>query len=417
MDGTRRSEGGSTPVPRRPAGRRRLLARAALLLVAEVPLAGATTPTSLPPMPCSSLCEPGAPCQLQFGAAGRVTDQGTGQPIAGARVELLQSAAVAFTDEGGSYQVEAERIDSCNIDYAVGVFIGADGYAFAAATAYLWPAFLYFDAQLAALPPTETPTPTCTPGPDPEPGCGYAGPTFTPVPTVAGPVVEVDPRILPRLACGTDFDVTIANRGTDGSTLTITGITFAHGYSQGDYGRGFAWDVSGVSFPVALARDASIVIPMQYHGDSYASRVHVTIYSDALNNDPFTSSYQVTYFGALCSTPTPTPAATTSTPQSTETSTPSPTRVDTSTPPPTATAVPSPTAIDSATPTRTPSLAPAPSSTETPPQSPAGSSGGGCCAGRDSSSAILLAIAPLLAGRNRGRVSRRRRRCLARLAP
>src|SRR6185369_4426745 len=121
---------------------------------------------------------------------------------------------------------------------------------------------LYFDAQLTAMSPTATPSATCTPGSNPEPGCAYEGPPLAPTPTPSGPEISVTPLSSGRLPCQTEFVMTITNSGMAGSELRIEGITFAHGYSQGDYGRGFVWDVSALVFPVSLARGESIEIPI-----------------------------------------------------------------------------------------------------------------------------------------------------------
>jgi hypothetical protein len=125
---------------------------------------------------------------------------------------------------------------------------------------------------LNGCPPSPTPTETPT-----------ATVTFTETPT--GPGVRFDPPgVSPRSqvlvqfeSCSTSFDLRIGNGGPAGSSYTVRDVSIWHGYSQGDYSRGFSWSLDGITFPVILRDDANIVIPISYSAEAFDSRLHVAV--------------------------------------------------------------------------------------------------------------------------------------------
>jgi hypothetical protein len=126
--------------------------------------------------------------------------------------------------------------------------------------------------------------------------------------TVPQPIIEVIPDTL-TLECQGAFTITIRNAGPSGSKLVIRDILMWHGYSQGWYGDGFSWDLSGIELPLTLKAGESVRIPVSYSGydQEFPSRLHLQAYSNAVNGQPYVF---YTYFGLLCDTPTPTPTST-----------------------------------------------------------------------------------------------------------
>lgn len=127
----------------------------------------------------------------------------------------------------------------------------------------------------------------------------------TPTPMLY-PEVRVNPPTQ-TVRCAGSFDITITSSGGPGTTLVISSLQLWHGYSQGYYGQGFTWDVSGITPPISLPNGSSLTIPVSYRGDSsgFPSRLHLAFTSDARDQP----QQFLTYFGELCRTPTPTPTA------------------------------------------------------------------------------------------------------------
>jgi len=124
------------------------------------------------------------------------------------------------------------------------------------------------------------------------------------------PLIEVIPATR-TIECQGNFTITIRNAGPNGSKLVIRDILMWHGYSQGWYGTGFSWDLSGIELPLTLKAGQGVRIPVSYSGydQTFPSRLHLQVYSNAANGQPYVFH---TYFGLLCGTPTPAP---TNTPQ------------------------------------------------------------------------------------------------------
>jgi hypothetical protein len=142
---------------------------------------------------------------------------------------------------------------------------------------------------------------------DSEVSTSSSPPILVPAPA---PSLEVIPTTL-TLECEGAFTITIRNAGPNGSKLVISDLTMWHGYSQGWYGTGFSWDLSGIELPLTLKAGQGVRIPVSYSGrdQTFPSRLHLQIYSNAPNGQPYAF---YTYFGLLCGTPTPPP---TNTPQ------------------------------------------------------------------------------------------------------
>ena len=88
----------------------------------------------------------------------------------------------------------------------------------------------------------------------------------------------------------------------------MLGVELSHGYSQGDYGTGFSWDLSGIEFPVLLESGEHLVVPVSYawYNQQFRSRLHVNVISGAREG-----SASAVYFGTMDNCPsTPTPEAT-----------------------------------------------------------------------------------------------------------
>jgi hypothetical protein len=104
--------------------------------------------------------------------------------------------------------------------------------------------------------------------------------------------------------------VTISNSDpVGGEPLTITEITASNSYSQGDYGTGFTWDLSGIALPLVLAPGEQVVFPVHYGSDGqrYPSRLGVQLRSTARNVE---GNFAVPYRGAIAGCATPSPTAT-----------------------------------------------------------------------------------------------------------
>lgn len=129
--------------------------------------------------------------------------------------------------------------------------------------------------------------------------------TFTNSPMVSiglpaiGGVVQVEPSAK-TIDCAGMFDVTVTNVGPPGDTLVIVGI-------PGDSGFYFVWDLSGISFPAALASGESILVPISFSGGG-ESQLVLTVVSGAREG-----TASATYLGRIegCP-PTPTPTITSS---------------------------------------------------------------------------------------------------------
>lgn len=133
------------------------------------------------------------------------------------------------------------------------------------------------------------PTPTSTPASIP-PHTPTSTPTVTA--TSANPGARFDPPGLsPRSQvlvqfeeCSTSFDLRISNGGPPGSSYEVRNLSIWHGYSQGDYGRGFSWSLVGITFPVALQDGTAIVIPISYSAETFDSRLHVAVNPSGLGD-------------------------------------------------------------------------------------------------------------------------------------
>jgi hypothetical protein len=147
--------------------------------------------------------------------------------------------------------------------------------------------------------------------------------TFTNSPMVGiglpaiGGIVQIEPSAR-TIDCSGMFDVTITNVGPPGDTLVIVGI-------EVDGGFYFGWDLSGISFPAALASGENILVPVSFSGGE--SQLVLTVVSGAREG-----TASGTYLGRIEGCP-PTPTRTI-TPTWTITAAP-----PTSTPPPGATAL------------------------------------------------------------------------------
>jgi hypothetical protein len=131
----------------------------------------------------------------------------------------------------------------------------------------------------------------------------YTGePTDFGLPPIGG-LIRIDPATA-TVQCAGSIAVTITNVGPPGETLVVIGIALAHGYSQGEYGRGFSWDLSQIHLPAFLASGESLTFPVSFAsapGD-LPSRLYVNVVSGAEN------SAMAVYHGRVdgCATPTPT---------------------------------------------------------------------------------------------------------------
>ncbi len=131
-----------------------------------------------------------------------------------------------------------------------------------------------------------------------------------------GGIVEFDPSG-GTFNCSGSFDLTIRNIAPD-ETLVVLGISLWHGYSQGDYGTGFTWDLSHIDFPVFLESGEHISVPVSFGVGEVPSRLHVEVVSGA-RFDTGGGVYRAVRGGDACpSTPTP-PATSTPTPTATAT--------------------------------------------------------------------------------------------------
>jgi len=291
------------------------------------------------PLPLRGLGATITRCTMIF--FGLVTDAATGDGINGASVCFDSSRACVQTDANGVYQELCYTGQSSGGTY---MCVMADGYQEACSSPGTTPGgnSLQIDFALAAV-TAPTPTPTDTPT------------------AVPGPEISITPSTL-SLGCQGSFDITITNTGAPGTTLEISSLTLAHGYSEGFYGTGFSWDLSQITLPASLASGATLTITVAFSGADqiYPSRLELTCDSNAAN----APHLLLVYFGGsqdACGTPTPTPTTPIvdhPTPTDTPAPTPTATFCPTGTPCPTdstATAAPAatatPTPILSATPT------------------------------------------------------------------
>jgi hypothetical protein len=275
------------------------------------------------PLPLRGLGATITRCSMIF--FGLVTDAATGDGVQGASVCFDSSRACVQTDSNGVYQGLCYTSQSSHGTYMCAV---ADGYEESCQGPWTPIGIsLEVDFPLAVV-TTPTPTPTDTP-------------------TVApGPEISITPSTL-SLGCQGSFDITITNTGAPGTTLEISSLALAHGYSQGYYGTGFSWDLSQITLPASLVSGAALTIPVAFSaaGQIYPSRLELTCDSNASN----APHLFVVYFGGsedACGTPTPT---TVIVDHPTPTGTPAPTATvtlgPTDTPPPTGLATtPTPTA-------------------------------------------------------------------------
>jgi hypothetical protein len=282
------------------------------------------------PLPLQGLGAAITRCTMIF--FGLVTDAATGDGINGASVCFDSSGACVQTDPNGVYQELCYTGQSSAGTY---LCARADGYEERCGGSWTpTGSSLEADFSLAAVmvpTPTLTNTPTATPGPE----------------------ISITPSTV-SLGCQGSFDITITNTGAPGTTLEISSLTLAHGYSQGDYGTGFSWDLSHITLPTSLESGAALTIPVTFNAADqiYPSRLELTCDGNAAN----APHLFVVYFGGsrdACGAPTPTPTPVwdhptpSQTPPSAPTETfrpagtPSPTG-STATPTPTATATPSP---------------------------------------------------------------------------
>jgi hypothetical protein len=251
------------------------------------------------PLPLQGLGAAITRCTMIF--FGLVTDAATGDGINGASVCFNSSRACVQTDPNGVYQ------ELCYIGQSSGgtyMCATADGYEERCQGSWTPIGIsIEVDFSLAAVTvPTPTHTPTATPGPE----------------------ISITPSTL-SLGCQGSFDITITNTGAPGTTLEITSLTLAHGYSEGFYGTGFSW--GQVTLPVSLASGVTLTIPVDFYatGQWARSRLELTCDSNATNAPRLFA----TYIGGsqdACNTPTPTPTMLiVDHPTPTETSTPTPT--------------------------------------------------------------------------------------------
>lgn len=258
------------------------------LLVAALGMAGMPTharAVNLVSTPTATPTETPLPCSILF--SGLVTDALTGAAIDGAAL-CLNSGFCAQTDPNGAYS------GLCYPGWSsAGTYLCAVAAGYKNACQGPWTptgSSMVVDFFLEAL-ATVTPTPTNTP---------------TPIP---GPEISVTPSTF-SLGCAGTFEITITNSGAPGTTLQISSLTLANGYSQGDYGTGFSWDLSHITLPASLASGASLAISVTFSaaGQFYPSRLELTCDSNAANSPHV---FQVYFGGAqtACSTPTPTPTS------------------------------------------------------------------------------------------------------------
>lgn len=138
-----------------------------------------------------------------------------------------------------------------------------------------------FDIPVQPVPPGGCPTPTPTPS--------------------AG--LRIDGGL--TLPCNGSFEVSVSTTAAPGESVTIEAISFHHGYSQGDYGTGFNWDLSEIALPMVLASGEHLTIPVTYGaGGAFNSRLHLEVTGTARNGSGVFA--RTIYFGRLCGTPGPT---------------------------------------------------------------------------------------------------------------
>jgi hypothetical protein len=121
--------------------------------------------------------------------------------------------------------------------------------------------------------------------------------------------ISIDPMTI-SVSCEATFDITIRSVGPPGTTLVITNLKLANGYSQGEYGQGFTWDSSNIPpLPFTLPSGASLRIPVAYHVVGFPrSRLELFCDSNASNAPHAFQVYHGWDCGMSDGTPTPTPA-------------------------------------------------------------------------------------------------------------
>jgi len=163
--------------------------------------------------------------------------------------------------------------------------------------------------------PTPTPSPTeppfCTPPPCGSNevyycpgicplGCGTTCATPTPIPSGAAILVEPSSQ---SISCAGSFTIRVTSTGS--APLTITNLQLDNGYSQGEYGTGFSWDISQINLPATLPVGTTLAISVKYEERGFPySRLQLLIDSNAVN----TPHLFLAYHGLPCLSPTPTPA-------------------------------------------------------------------------------------------------------------
>jgi hypothetical protein len=132
----------------------------------------------------------------------------------------------------------------------------------------------------------------------------------------SGGVIEVEPALVNFDCQAGTIEVTIRNvGGPDDGPLAIAAINLSHGYSQGDYGRAFTWDLSQITLPAFLASGEQLSFPVTYPGGGsggpFNSRLHLSVASGARNRETGSGLYRGRAagcgLGTLTPTPTPTP--------------------------------------------------------------------------------------------------------------
>jgi len=183
---------------------------------------------------------------------------------------------------------------------------------------------LIFQRHWHGVRPTDTPAPTAAPTVTPTATPSNTStntPTSTQTPTGTWtpglPQLVVEPATLEIYESPYTYAINVSNGG--GGELVVTEINLTHSYSQGLYGTGFDWDLSGVVLPATLEQPApALIIPVTYDssGQEFPSGLTISVKSNA--GDFFTK-----HVGHLASTPTPTNTPTlTATPTVTPTPTP-----------------------------------------------------------------------------------------------
>lgn len=135
----------------------------------------------------------------------------------------------------------------------------------------------------------------------------------------SGGIIQVEPyEPFFAIQCAGQVEVTIRNLGAPGDRLAVTGVSLRHGYSQGEYGAGFSWDLSALGLPAMLDGGESLTFPVAYRAlpEDYDSRLHVRVRSGARDGvativlhgragGPYGSPRELS-----CGPPTPTPTPT-----------------------------------------------------------------------------------------------------------